>query len=71
MPESKPKLTAAQHRVLMNLAADRSPAYGFALGRSTAGGLTGTFASLRRRGFTDRHDSITPAGRAALNEGGE
>lgn len=65
------KLTEAQRRVLKNLAAGRRSDYGFKLGRSTAGGLSGTFLALRRHGFIalDANEyRITPAGTAALEE---
>lgn len=63
------RLTEAQRRVLENLEADRKSDHGFSSGRSTAGGLTGTFLSLRRRGLiTTFPTSITDLGRAALQE---
>lgn len=66
------KLTEAQRRVLQNLTAGRDATYGFAFGRSTSGGLVGTFASLRRRGLItlEYPAAITEAGRLAL-KGGE
>lgn len=60
------RLSQAQRRVLENLAAGRRPNDGFALGRSTAGGLSGTRVSLFVRGFIDENYRITPSGRAAL-----
>lgn len=62
------KLTEAQRRLLANLVAGRAVDYGFAAGRSTAGGLAGTFASLRRRGLISPGypAEVTPAGIAAL-----
>lgn len=66
MPEGK--LTAAQRKVLENAVSGRKLYDGFPSGRSTAGGLTGTMLSLRRRGLIDHTHSITEAGRLALTE---
>lgn len=60
------RLTKAQTAVLKNAEAGRSLYYGFAPGRSTAGGLTGTCLSLRRRGFLTMGNAITDAGREEL-----
>lgn len=68
----KPRITPSMRRVLENLAAGRTPTYGFASGRSTAGGLTGTFVALYSRGLIERRDNgrgdpfLTDAGRAVL-----
>lgn len=65
------KITAAMRQVLENIVAQRNPTSGFAGGRSTAGGLNGTFAGLFRRGLLTRtkegHLRITDAGKEALN----
>lgn len=60
------KLTPSMRKVLENLSAGRRADDGFAGGRSTAGGLSGTMVGLGRRGFIDQHRAITDAGRAAL-----
>lgn len=64
------KLTDAQRRVLENLAADRRPGFGFKEGRSTAGGLSGTFVALHKKGLI-RDSKITAAGRLAIATDGE
>lgn len=63
------KPTPAMRRVIENLLAGRPATYGFAGGRSTSGGLTGTFAALYQRGFIARCENgardpvVTDAGR--------
>jgi hypothetical protein len=59
------KPTPAQRRVLENLIAGRRATFGFAPGRSMAGGLSGTFVALNRKGWT-KEGQITEAGRAAV-----
>lgn len=52
-------------KMLANLAAGRRLGYGFAPGRSTSGGLSGTLLGLRRRGLLDAHNQLTEEGRKA------
>lgn len=64
MTSSRPKkASAAQLRVLRNLAAGR-PADAHCRTMSDHGGLTGTIASLYRRGWLEDGE-LTEAGRAA------
>ena len=60
-----PKLSPAMKRVLGNIAEGRHPAFGFPPGRSTAGGLSGTFPALYKRGLLGRNGQLTAAGREA------
>jgi hypothetical protein len=67
---SEGRLTISQVKVLTNAAAGRRLDYGFDGGRSVAGGLSGTYASLHRRGYLLAY-AITEAGRLALTRAKE
>lgn len=64
MPSMK-KPTAAQRRVLQNMANGR-PAHAGLRTQSEWGGLNNTLLALSRRGWIDRKGDITDAGREAL-----
>lgn len=61
-----PRLSPAMRKVLENIKAGRDATHGFPGGRSTAGGLSGTFVALHRRRYLDRDGNITAAGEVAL-----
>lgn len=63
MPNPK-KPTAAQRRVLENIAAGRGANY-HCQKMADYGGLRGTLASLHRRGWLENHQ-ITEAGRKVI-----
>jgi len=69
------RLSPAQRKVLQNIAAGRAADFGFKPGRSTAGGLSGTFVALFRKGLLEpgapHPGRITEAGRAAMAKAGD
>lgn len=52
-------------KVLRNLAAGRSGDHGMRMSMSLSGGLTATFAALRRHGLLTPDGKLTDAGHAA------
>lgn len=61
-------LSPTQRKLLLNALAEsigRQPQY-FAKGRSQHGGWYCAAMALHRKGFLDRHDKITEAGKIAL-----
>lgn len=58
-------VSKTQTKVLQNLIEGKS-ANAHVMSMSESGGLVGTMASLRRNGWIDEQDFITPAGRAAI-----
>lgn len=64
------RLTPAMTQIVKNLAHGRHLDSGFATGRSTSGGLTGTVAGLQRRGLLNARHGLTDAGLAYATANG-